>query len=131
MFFIWLKPSLNALHFSCYEFCLKVQESRVRKRVFCVKKAVQRLKKKWSGLGLDLFPFHTPFFGLHPPEPICSFFDIFDFFFLGWLYLFFLMPLKFLKYFFHHFLYLWHICLFISFIYIQIYMYTIIKINRK
>ena len=128
MFFIWLEPSLHAEHFLCYEFLLKSQESRVRRdwtlaRVFQITCAGgwRRSEVGWAWICVA---FHTPFFGLHPPEPICLFFNIFDFFFLGWLCLFFLMPLKFLKYFFHHFcIYGIFVCLFLLFIYKYIYIY--------
>ena len=67
MFFIWLKPSLNALHFSCYEFCLKVQESRDKKRVFLLEEGCTEVEEEvvWAGPGFIFFS--HPIFMFTPP----------------------------------------------------------------
>ena len=86
------------LCFTCFvlEVCSKDQRIRTlmlkqEARVFELSLG-QRLKTvfHWAGLLCSFSSHHL--FWFTPPEPICSFFNIFDFFFFGWLCLFFLPP---------------------------------------
>ena len=89
------------LCFTCFvlEVCSKDQRIRTlmlkqEARVFWTQSWPKVEDSVSLGWAFVVLSFHTIPFGLHPPEPIYSFFDIFDFFLFCWLCLFFLMPFK-------------------------------------